>query len=483
MNSYNHPIAVVTSIIRNFKKWVFLFLIIFINNRLYGELAILGALLVFSIYGYFNWKRTFFYIEDKNLIYNSGVFSIKRKVIPLEKIITVDFTQSILSRFFKLYKVKLDTGSKDIAMSELDILLRVDQAEDLKAAIFADGTSGNHDTLESGNEIEENFSDTNSEKAFMVSMGTITLKAITGNFILIGLGALLSFYAFFDDIVSALDLKIDLFDNAEKYVETASRGDFFTILYTVITIILPFVFIALFFSIVGTNIRYYGFTIKRSGNKIHIEYGLLSKKKYTIPVDGINAVTLQQNLFRRLIKMNSIEASTAGYGDEKNEEALLFPLAGEKLTAEILNAILPDVVYSGELKRPPRRAASMFFFKPIFLYACMVLIGSIFKIQIAYALFLIPVIALANFLEYKNSGIGFDSSRVALAYGAFSYKRVIIPFSKVQVLSKKVSIFQKRKNLCTYIFEFYSGKIGASATVKHLGNEYFSDLMENQINT
>ena len=466
MNSYNHPIAVVISVIGNFKRWVFLFLIIFFNNKLYGGLAILGALLVFSIYGFFNWKRTYFYIEDKNLIYCSGVFSIKRKVIPLEKIITVDFTQSILSRFFKLYKVKLDTGSQELAMSELDILLRVDEAEDLKAAIFAKKAP-----------IES------SGKTFTVSLKTLTLKAVTGNFILIGLGVLGGFYAFFDDIVNTLKLNIDLFDSAEKYIENAARGDFFSIVYTAITIILPFVFVALFFSIIATNIRYYGFKIKRSDNKINIEYGLLSKKKYTLPVEGINAVTLKQNLFRRLLKMNSIEASSAGYGDEENEEALLFPLAGEKLTAEILNEILPDVVYSGELKRPPRRAASMFFIKPIFLYTSIVLIGSIFKIQIAYALIAIPFIALANFLEYKNSGIGFDSNRVALAYGAFSYKRVIIPFSKVQVLSKKVSIFQKRKNLCTYIMEFYGGKIGTSATVRNLEPEYFSELMKNQINT
>ena len=181
--------------------------------------------------------------------------------------------------------------------------------------------------------------------------------------------------------------------------------------------------------------------------------------------------------------MNSIEATSAGYGDENNEEALLFPLAGEKLTEEILREILPDFVFSNEFKRPPKRAASMFFVKPILLYICMVMFGMIFEIRTAYALFLIPFIALVNYLEYKNTGIGFDSSRVLLANGAFSYKRVIIPFSKVQVLSMKVSIFQKRKNVCTYIMEFYGGIISSSATVKHLESEYFQELIENQINT
>lgn len=478
----NHPVAVLASIYKNMKSIILIFLVAIIKNPFYGMLAILAALVIFSGFGYFNWKRTFFYIEDRNLIYNSGVFSIKRKVIPLEKITTVDFTQSIISRIFKLYKVKLDTGSKDVAASELDILLKVKDAEELKIAIFADGLLETERTEESEQEAEGHHKKNESESiVFTADLRTLTLSSVTGNFLLIGLGVVWGFYTFLDDILGALKINMDFLDNAGKYVETAAKGNAITIALTIVTILIPFFLITMVFSVIGTNIRYHGFRVNRSGKKIHIEYGLLSKKKYTLPVDGINAITLKQNFARRLLNMSAILASSSGYGDEAKEEALLFPLAGEALTAEILREILPDALYLGALRRPPKRVASMFFIKPMAIFTIAVLLGSIYKVEIAFALFLLPFIALTNYLEYKNSGIGFDENRVAMAYGAFSYKKVIVPFSKIQILSKKVSIFQKRKDVCTYKIEFYGGKMGESASVRHIEEEYFKELSERQI--
>ena len=58
---------------------------------------------------YFN---TTFYVENETLKVATGLFTKKKIEMPLRNITTIDLSQDILYRIFKVYKVKLDNGSQ-----------------------------------------------------------------------------------------------------------------------------------------------------------------------------------------------------------------------------------------------------------------------------------------------------------------------------------------------------------------------------------
>ncbi len=89
----------------------------------YLSFIIFGVLIIaFFITGIIKWKRFEYWFEDNELRIEYGLFVKKKRYIPFDRIQSLDYTEGILHRPFKLVKVKVETaGSSSSKKSEAEL--------------------------------------------------------------------------------------------------------------------------------------------------------------------------------------------------------------------------------------------------------------------------------------------------------------------------------------------------------------------------
>lgn len=83
-------------------------------------------------------------------------------------------------------------------------------------------------------------------------------------------------------------------------------------------------------------------TAGRKGGKIFLQYGLLKKREYTIPIETVNALKIQQTMIGRIFRRYHASIECIGVGDENNETAqLTLSLPYEEMLERVAN-LLPE---------------------------------------------------------------------------------------------------------------------------------------------
>lgn len=76
--------------------------------------------------------KNIFYIKESSIYYQDGVINITKREIPFGKVNTVDISQSVIDKLFKLSKIKIDTGSAISGESEISLLIKSEKALELR---------------------------------------------------------------------------------------------------------------------------------------------------------------------------------------------------------------------------------------------------------------------------------------------------------------------------------------------------------------
>lgn len=79
---------------------------------------------------------------------------------------------------------------------------------------------------------------------------------------------------------------------------------------------------------------------------------------------------------------------------------------------------------------------------------------------------------------YKNAGLGFNESTLLVSNGLFSRLLTFIPFNKIDSVEKCNSHFQKRKNICNYIFTYHSNSFLKLVTVNNIANKFYETIID-----
>ena len=80
----------------------------------------------------------------------------------------------------------------------------------------------------------------------------------------------------------------------------------------------------LFWDIARGFIQYYNFRVRRLEDRLYIQYGLLRKVSYTVPVDKIQALKINQTLSARIGGRYMAEIINIGMGGRGKMTAILF---------------------------------------------------------------------------------------------------------------------------------------------------------------
>jgi putative membrane protein len=226
-------------------------------------------------------------------------------------------------------------------------------------------------------------------------------------------------------------------DNINNFVKSITLS---TIVLFVISLIL--IVILKLVAIAFNYFKYYDFKLKKDNSKIQISYGFFTKKNYTLNLDNLHAIKIKQSIGQIIFKKSTLSISTFGYGDDKSEEAILFPHINENNVDDILNGLFPKFVYNGDKHR----------------------INKKYKFR------------------YKYARIGYNKDILYLSGGIFKKKTSFISIYALDDICMKQLFFQKNRSYFKLKVHYKSMKAFDLRSIKGIDKSHFDELSKYLLN-
>lgn len=468
MNFYkkNHWCKIFITFFKLMKNtWpVIIFLALKFNDYIVEITSIsIGLILIFSVVKWFN---TSILIEENFLIYREGALLKEEMVIPLRSISLIELERNIIYRIFKLRKIKIDSvypSSKKNA--EIIMVLKKKDLESLYGNLSYRMRNLIHDERE-----------INQTLVYNISAVHLILLSMLRNNILLGIGVLYSSIHFMSKIYKGLNQELISFFKNVIEENVISRDTILAIFLSALFLFSILLLIVLIFSVLAILSKYYKFTIYRNNNYLKVEYGLITRRSYSITMESIHAVKIEQNIINQIFKFYTIKCCVVGYGNSIKEDELIFPLCNEKGYRDILKNLIPEFIFEGEVYRPEKKDLRRFFTIPIqvALYSSIgffLLTNEIWPLLIS-----VPVVIIERTLLYKNTKIGFGKDLYYVSYKSLNRRQIFIKRSSMEEIRVTSNPLQIRKKLGNFKLRFYSQKKLDLIKLKNLKLEIYDEL-------
>ena len=465
-----HPISAVINFVKVLKDMIIPFIVVIAVNGfggsedsgdwssyiMYGIYTIVLIFLLVS--GIIKWKRFRYWFEDEELRIEYGLFVKKKRYIPFERIQSLNYTEGIFHRPFGLVKVKVETaggGATKEADAELTAITKV-AAEQIK-----------YEMLQAKNKLPEE-SEESLEVQPLVKEEKRPIFKMSGKDLFILASTSGGVGVFF----SGLAVFVSQFSNVIPYEAIYEEIVVFIRFGALIVALVVFVvlLIAWIVSVVLTFINYYEFTIVVEDEEIIITRGLLEKKKVTIPLSRIQGVRVVENPLRQLMGYAAVIVDSAGGSlAEKDEKIRLIPLIKKEKITPILEEIFPELQFNPALTKIPRRSRR-FFYRLDFIWMIPVVAAvSYFFFPFGlFSLLLFPLSYGLGIWQQKTAGFYMNERQLVIQYRLFSKTRVWMEKKRIQSMTERTTIFQKRADVSSIITTIKSGVTGASTIIPHI---------------
>ena len=480
-----------SSIFEDFIKGFWVILVILITNlaqsinqlkideismiEIFISVGVLLAVIVLVLFIlYLRWRKTYITLTNETLVIEKLLINKKITTIGLKNISNVDFEQNILEKILGTAKLKIDTNSLSTAnQNDVKIILKLDKIKELKRNILlnidnivnkSNVNVEDKETLNSKNEIVSNqFNDEDNkfdvkydfEKIFQHTLLSIPIFS----FILI-----IGMVIFFIITLQNPEMSAEFFAN------------FFGSIIAVAIIVIPIIY-----SSVRNIFKLYDFKAKRVNDKIYISYGLFTTKKYTIPVDKINAVIIKQPTLARIFKKYTVEIVNVGMVEEQSDVPVLLLMSDKTELEDKLKILLPELDINVEEEKQPKEAIipisiQFVLWSLILVIPTIIFLKEYFLAKVLVLLGIIIFIAISIILAYKTRKLGVNENSIYITKGIFFRITVIIKISKIQLLELRKSVLTdklKIQKLKVHI-------LAAAANIEH-GSGYFKNEIMQRI--
>ncbi|MDU7954073.1 MAG: PH domain-containing protein [Clostridium perfringens] len=443
---------------------VIIFLALKFNDYIVEITSIsIALILAFSVVKWFN---TSILIEENFLIYREGAILKEEMVIPLRSISLIELERNIIYRIFKLRKIKIDSvypSSKKNA--EIIMVLKKRELESL----YGNLSYRMRNLIHYEREINQTL-------VYNISAIHLILLSMLRNNILLGIGVLYSSIHFMSKIYKGLNQELISFFKNVIEENVISRDTILAIFLSALFLFSILLLVILIFSVLAILSKYYKFTIYRNNNYLKVEYGLITRRSYSIPMESIHAVKIEQNIINQIFKFYTIKCCVVGYGNSIKEDELIFPLCNEKGYRDILKNLIPEFIFEGQVYRPEKKDFRRFFTIPIqvALYSSIgffLLTGEIWPLLIS-----VPVVIIDRTLLYKNTKIGFGKDLYYVSYKSLNRRQIFIKRSSMEEIRVTSNPLQIRKKLGNFKLRFYSQKKLDWIKLKNLKLEIYDEL-------
>ena len=402
-----------------------------------ASLAIFGALALLAVVGSgVRWWRFTWRLEGDALVIEQGLLQRSRRVVPRDRIQSVDLVRKVRQRLLGVVEVRVETvGSGTEARLEA---LSVRTAQGLRAQLLQGPVHGTHEpgAGPAALALSDLGRGLQGEELARLSRGRVVLAGLTGGRV----GVVLALVA------GAQELFGDRFFAAVGRLP-AALGPVGLVVTAVLGAVAVFVL-----SVGATALAYWDHTLVRDGDQVRVRRGLLEERLETAPLRRVQILTVEENLLRRVFGLAAVKASVAGRGGAGSgggDVGMLLPLAAttdaHRLVAGLLGA---EELASVRLEGMPRRALYRRLGRTAMVTVAAVVAG-VLTLGWAGLWFVavgIPSAALAVD-SWRNLGWQRHGDHVVAREGTIVRSTSYVPLERMQGVEVSANPFQRRVGL------------------------------------
>lgn len=428
-----------------------LIVIIFFGRKRAEDLYFLFAIVFlvlpigFALVRYF----TFTYrIQNGELITHQGVLGRTQRIIPLTRVQDIRIEQSVLHRLFRMADVHVETAGGKEPEASLSVL-SVAEADKLRAAVF--------DVKRSATATAE--ASAAREIIRKLSVRELVFAGLTSNQMASAIAVLLVVWNLLDDFISPEAYErwvVRTTQAATDWVAHVGGKAWIGFLMFAVAAML----VGMLFSVIGSVVMFYGFTLARSGEDLHRSYGLFTRRSSSLPRRRIQVLKVEETILRRLFGLATLRADTAANtGQEQHQNRggrdMLLPILHKPELEGLLPNFFPDLDNGGDWRQVARVAIRRGTFKGSVM--CAIIAAISYGIQrewlALWPLLLVPIIHLLNVMSYRYLGYVHGPKYFRTRRGWLRRSTHIVPIRNAQVVLMRETPFDRRFKVASVLVD------------------------------
>ncbi|WP_099156478.1 PH domain-containing protein [Virgibacillus ndiopensis] len=410
------------------------------------------GLIIFSI---LSWYRYTYRIEDGELRIEYGVFVRKKRYIPKNRVQSIDLTEGVIHRLFKLVSVKIETASSGTGAEG-----------SLKAVKLSEGVKLREELKEISKQESMSVEETKEEiskPTSKLALKQLFLAGTTSGSVGIIFAIIALFFSEMEQFIPD-----DFYDSTYQMIIKLS----ITVIIVLAVAILLLIWLL---GIAGTMIKYGNFTITRNNGELFITRGLLEKKQLTIPLKRIQAIGIDESIIRQPLGYATLYAEVAGGSLEKGEDfsSVLFPIIKTTEIDAFLQKFLPEYVSNrDELIELPKQAKKFYFLRSMYLFIFLIAGVVYWLLQFSWVPLLLLIASMyLGYLRFQDGGFRLDDEQLTIRYRRFNRKTVVVFHKRVQAFEKNQHWVQRGQKLATPKLSIVSDLGGRHYKLKDIDDE------------
>jgi putative membrane protein len=441
-----HPLTMLFGVWNGARNtWPLIPLLVF-GNRWLGLLLFaltLGGAVVVAALRYFSFS---YRIEHGELITKQGILSRSERHIPLERIQEIRLEQHLLHRLFGVVDAQVETASGKGAEATLSVLSQV-EAESLRVAVFQRApVKTSSGQLQPVAELPE------LHLVRRLSLGELALAGLTSNHLVSALAIAGLVWQFGHEMLPrAMRVRVQSFFT-QTLLGWLAQGTLSVVWFWLVVVTL-LLLIGMVFSVAGSIVRFFDFTLTQQGDGLQRRYGLLTRHSSNLPRQRIQVLKVEENLLRRVFKLAAISADVSGGQHEESAAGqgrdVLIPLLKRTECDGLLATFLPDLHAPTSWQPVSPRAIRRGTLKSA------VLLGLLTAALVAWQpnwfslwpLLLVPVAYFMHRASYRQLGYARTAHHFFTRAGWLGRALLIVPINKIQGVTITQTPFDRRLGL------------------------------------
>ena len=407
-------------------------------------------------------------LDETELVVRTGFVFRNERHIPYSRIQNIEAIQNVIHRLFAVIEVRIETG----AGKEDDATMRVVPVaayQEIRDRVLA---SRPHAAIpeaatEAPREGSPIFRLPGRElllSGFIDNRSAVLIAAAVGVVYELGLFDA-AFGLFFEDRAAGRSFVREML----RAVAGGGTPGLRTLALAVAAVSLLFAAVTVV-SMAWAYIRLYGFTLRRVGDDLRAEFGLLTCVSTTIPLRRIQTLTIFEGPLQRLFDRAAVKVETAG-GDAGEEGATgrepLAPIIRRADLKPLLGHVMPEMDFGSVEWQPPSPRAFGREFRRSAIVASI--LSALFVLMLklwTLGLFALMLAVAAVHAKRYTSALGWATHDGAVFFrrGWVWRRTTLTRYSKMQIVALHASPFDRRTGMARVRVDT-AGAVGAAGRI------------------
>jgi len=428
--------------------------------------TIVAVAVISMVYSVINFFKTYFIIQDGELVLFTGIFNKKKMSIPFAKIQTINFEQNIIHQFFSVLRLKVDTAGSEKNEFEFHAI-QTEKAHALRDLVMSEkkAFASTHDhTLD----LDQEETTVIYKPIMSLSTTELFKVGITENHLKSG-GLIFLFFFWIYQNLQEVGVDVDEYSEEIPDVELG-----FTFIAFVVAV---FLIVSIIISMVRTVVQHYDLQFLRSTRGFKIISGLFTKKEISAFDHKIQHISWSDNLLKRLAGFKNLYLNQASSAELTSKQNIIIPGCNMSHITEVVRTLFGSVDFeSFEMHKIDKRY--FYRFTVIITILFTLLSGVAYFLdqtdKIMYGLLIVLYLIGFRYVGYRKKTYGHDGELLYIKGGVFGDKAEVLPIFKIQAIELHQSPYQYRNQLCSISLYTASGRI----MIPYIDNDFAKNLSD-----